>query len=141
MEFKRDASAKQLLLKKIRYYITCAVDSRAFPNEDDLAIESFYAVAEKRLYTNIRMFLWGKKISGSIREWVIVPSSLWNHLKLSVSRRLPSFLGKRIKVDYKQYPKVINHYNMCPHLGIDGKDESHLHFLRNEEGKKYEEDD
>lgn len=133
--YSRSKSTDELLLKKIRHYISVIIDKHAFPDKNDLSLDHFYDVAKKRMYYNLRMFLVSNKVFTRSEKDIEFPRNLWNHFKLSLKRKLPKFMGDHITVEYVFVPVIVHEYHMCPHVGAGEKkgDLIHVQFLKGEQ--------
>lgn len=130
-----NTDTKELIAKKIRYYINTRIDKKAFPNTNDVSVSAFYDTVTQSWYTALRMMFLGNRVNTQIDGWIYYPTTLWQHLKMSVKRRLPDSLSKHISVKFYKKPQITTIHHMCPHIEfIDGEmDENmkpHIDFLR-----------
>lgn len=141
MSYKRlSSSEKDLILERVRFYLTTFLDKEAFKNPSDLAIQDFYNLAEERFYINLRLMLVGREVKSTVIGSVVYPASLWSHIKKCLKERLPKVLSKYIRWKKVVIPRVIKEWHICPHINVSGKG-SHIQFLKGdfEKGRKYDE--
>lgn len=128
-----DSKLKDSTLQQVRLYLSSVIDKTAFPDQDDINFTVFFDKVKERLYANFRLLFWGQRTKTFRMQDICYPASLWDHFKKSLKRKLPNFLGKRIKYYNKTSHVVTNIYHVCPHIGVSGKKGDHLEFLRGEQ--------
>lgn len=91
----------------------------------DLEVKSWIDDFTNSIVTEIKGFVYGRKVKKVVTNTVAYPSDWVQAVK---ERFLPKFLRKWFPINYKYIDAVTIHYHICPHINVASYKE-HLDFL------------
>ena len=121
-----------ILLEKIRFEYGMIIPEDILGS---LTVEEIIDFETNGLKVFFRIFILGRKIKEETKESIILYPDWWNHFKAC---HFPKWLKRRFPIKFKYEPVTILHYHLCPHTGIDLRNDDrfrHISFLQGDESE------
>lgn len=113
-----------ILLEKIKFRYGMMIPEDVIRN---LTIEENFDFIIRGSKIFFQTFIPGRKVREEAKESIIVYQDWWNHFRAS---HFPKWLNRRFPVRFKCKPVTILHYHLCPHTGIDFRNDDKLRHIR-----------